>query len=436
MSDTPFQSRAVSPVQSLRGEVSVPGDKSISHRSIMLGALAEGTTRVSGFLMGEDNLSTWKIFQAMGVTIRQTGPDALEIDGVGLDGLVEPGDVLDCGNSGTTMRLMCGLLAGQNFFSVLSGDKYLRRRPMKRVVTPLAGMGARIWGRDGGERAPLAIQGGSLKPITYASPVASAQVKSAILLAGLSVEGVTRVTEPHLSRDHSERMLTCFGADVRSFSGGVSMIGRPRLLAQEVIVPGDISSAAFFMVAGLVTPGAELTIRNVGINPTRCGIIDILTAMGGQLELIETREQSGEPVADVVVRHSRLRGIEICGDMVPRAIDEFPVISVAAALAEGTTTIRDAEELRVKETDRIAAMVSELGKLGAHVEARPDGMVITGVEQLNGGTVSSHGDHRIAMSLAIAALSARGEVTIEDAGCTETSFPGFWQLLENIRGLS
>lgn len=436
MSDTPFQSRAVSPVQSLRGEVSVPGDKSISHRSIMLGALAEGTTRVSGFLMGEDNLSTWKIFQAMGVTIRQTGPDALEIDGVGLDGLVEPGDVLDCGNSGTTMRLMCGLLAGQNFFSVLSGDKYLRRRPMKRVVTPLAGMGARIWGRDGGERAPLAIQGGSLKPITYASPVASAQVKSAILLAGLSVEGVTRVTEPHLSRDHSERMLTCFGADVRSFSGGVSMIGRPRLLAQEVIVPGDISSAAFFMVAGLVTPGAELTIRNVGINPTRSGIIDILTAMGGQLELIETREQSGEPVADVVVRHSRLRGIEICGDMVPRAIDEFPVISVAAALAEGTTTIRDAEELRVKETDRIAAMVSELGKLGAHVEARPDGMVITGVEQLNGGTVSSHGDHRIAMSLAIAALSARGEVTIEDAGCTETSFPGFWQLLENIRGLS
>lgn len=433
MSDTPFQTRTVSPAKSLRGELHVPGDKSISHRSIMLGSLAEGTTRVSGFLMGEDNLSTWKIFEAMGVSIRQTGPDALEIDGVGLDGLAEPQNVLDCGNSGTTMRLMCGLLAGQNFFSVLTGDQYLRRRPMKRVVTPLAGMGARIWGRNGGERAPLAIQGGSLKPITYASPVASAQVKSAILLAGLSVAGETRVTEPHLSRDHSERMLACFGADVRPFAGGVSLVGRPRLVAQEVVVPGDISSAAFFMVAGLVTPGAEFTIRNVGINPTRSGVIDILTAMGGQLELLDIREQSGEPVADVLVRHSRLKGIDIGGDMVPRAIDEFPVISVAAALAEGTTTIRDAEELRVKETDRIAAMVSELGKLGAQVEARPDGMVITGVEQLNSGEVSSHGDHRIAMSMAIAALSARGNVKIEDVACTETSFPGFWQLLDTIR---
>ncbi|MBE0576075.1 MAG: 3-phosphoshikimate 1-carboxyvinyltransferase [Desulfuromonadales bacterium] len=432
MSDNPSKTRTVSPVNHLRGEISVPGDKSISHRSIMLGSLADGTTRVSGFLMGEDNLSTWKIFQAMGVTIRQTGSDTLEIDGVGLDGLAEPADVLDCGNSGTTMRLMCGLLAGQDFFSVLTGDKYLRRRPMKRVVTPLIGMGARIWGRDGGERAPLAIQGGSLKPISYASPVSSAQVKSAVLLAGLSVAGETRVTEPHLSRDHSERMLTCFGADVRPFAGGVSLIGRPHLAAQDVMVPGDISSAAFFMVAGLITPGAELTIRNVGINPTRSGIIDILTAMGGQLELHDIREQSGEPVADVLVRHSRLKGIEIDGDMVPRAIDEFPVISVAAALAEGTTTIRDAAELRVKETDRIAAMVSELGKLGAQIEALPDGMVITGVEQLRMGTVSSHGDHRIAMSLAVAALSARGEVTIEDTACTETSFPGFWELLENI----
>ena len=434
MTNNPSQTRTVAPAKSLRGEVSVPGDKSISHRSIMLGSLAEGTTRVSGFLMGEDNLSTWKAFEAMGVAIRQTGSDALEIEGVGLDGLAEPGDVLDCGNSGTTMRLMSGLMAGQNFFSVLTGDKYLRRRPMKRVVTPLAAMGARIWGRDGGERAPLAIQGGSLHPITYASPVASAQVKSAVLLAGLSVEGETRVTEPHLSRDHSERMLSCFGAEVRPFEGGVSLVGRPHLMAQEVIVPGDISSAAFFMVAGLVTPGAELTIRNVGINPTRSGIIDILIAMGGDLELLNIREQSGEPVADVLVRHSNLKGIEISGDMVPRAIDEFPVISVAAALAEGITTIRDAEELRVKETDRIAAMVSELGKLGAQVEARPDGMVITGVEQLNAGKVSSHGDHRIAMSMAIAALSARGEVTIEDAACTETSFPGFWELLTKISG--
>jgi len=429
MNSNQSKTRTVAPVKALRGEVSVPGDKSISHRSIMFGSLAEGTTRVNGFLMGEDNLSTWKAFESMGVTISQTGIDALEIKGVGLNGLKEPGDVLDCGNSGTTMRLMSGLLAGQNFFSVLTGDKYLRKRPMKRVVTPLAAMGAQIWGRDGGERAPLAIQGGALTPTTYASPVSSAQVKSAVLLAGLSVDGETTVTEPHLSRDHSERMLSCFGAEVRPFEGGVSMTGRPRLLGQEVVVPGDVSSAAFFMVAGLITQGAELLIRNVGINPTRSGIIDILVAMGGQMEMLDIREQSGEPVADVLVRHSQLKGIEICGDMVPRAIDEFPVISVAAALAEGTTTIRDAEELRVKETDRIDAMVSELGKLGGQVEGRPDGMVIAGVEQLNGGTVTSHGDHRIAMSLAVAALSARGSVTIEDAACTETSFPGFWDLL-------
>ena len=432
MNSNQSQTRTISPVNSLRGEVSVPGDKSISHRSIMFGSLAEGTTRVSGFLMGEDNLSTWKAFESMGVTISQTGTDALEIKGVGLDGLKEPGDVLDCGNSGTTMRLMSGLLAGQNFFSVLTGDKYLRKRPMKRVVTPLAAMGAQIWGRNGGERAPLAIQGGALAATTYASPVSSAQVKSAVLLAGLSVDGETTVTEPHLSRDHSERMLSCFGADVRPFEGGVSLTGRPRLIAQDVIVPGDVSSAAFFMVAGLITPGAELVIRNVGINPTRSGIIDILVAMGGQLELLDIREQSGEPVADVLVRHSQLKGIEISGDMVPRAIDEFPVISVAAALAEGTTIIRDAEELRVKETDRIDAMVSELGKLGGQVEGRPDGMVITGVEQLNGGTVTSHGDHRIAMSMAVAALSANARVTIEDAACTETSFPGFWDLLQKF----
>lgn len=429
MNSNQSQTRTVAPIKTLRGEVSVPGDKSISHRSIMFGSLAEGTTRISGFLMGEDNLSTWKAFESMGVTISQTGIDALEIKGVGLNGLKEPGDVLDCGNSGTTMRLMTGLLAGQNFFSVLTGDKYLRKRPMKRVVTPLAAMGAQIWGRDGGEKAPLAIQGGALTPTTYASPVSSAQVKSAVLLAGLSVDGETTVTEPHLSRDHSERMLSCFGAEVRPFEGGVSLTGRPRLLGQKVVVPGDVSSAAFFMVAGLITPGAELLIRNVGINPTRSGIIDILVAMGGQMEMLDIREQSGEPVADVLVRHSQLKGIEICGDMVPRAIDEFPVISVAAALAEGTTTIRDAEELRVKETDRIDAMVSELGKLGGQVEGRPDGMVITGVEQLNGGTVTSHGDHRIAMSLAVAALSARDSVTIQDAACTETSFPGFWDLL-------
>ncbi len=425
--------RILHPARSLRGEILTPGDKSISHRSIMFGSLAEGTTRVSGFLTGEDNLSTLKAFQAMGITVRQAAPGELEIEGRGLDGLQEPADVLDCGNSGTTMRLMSGLLAGQKFFSVLTGDQYLRRRPMKRVVGPLSSMGARIWGRRGGELAPLAIHGAALCPLSYDSPIASAQVKSAILLAGLYAEGETTVREPHLSRDHSERMLTWFGADVRPFPGGVTVIGRPRLKARDMHVPGDISSATFFLVAGLITPGAELLVKNVGLNPTRSGAIDILRAMGGKLELLNEREQSGEPVADILVRHSRLKGIEIGGEVVPRAIDEFPVLSVAAALAEGTTTIRDAEELRVKETDRIAAIASELTKLDADITPTPDGMIINGRERLWGGEVSSHGDHRIAMSCAIASLAAAGPVTISDTACTETSFPGFWALLEQIR---
>jgi len=294
-------------------------------------------------------------------------------------------------------------------------------------------MGARIWGRRGGELAPLAIQGSQLNPISYVSPLASAQVKSAVLLAGLYAEGETTVREPHLSRDHSERMLTWFGAAVRPFPGGVTIAGRPQLVARDMLIPGDISSATFFLVAGLITPGAELLIRNVGLNPSRSGAIEILRAMGGKLELLDEREQSGEPVADIVVRHSRLRGIEIGGEVVPRAIDEFPVLSVAAALAEGTTTIRDAEELRVKETDRIAAMASELSKLGAAVEPTADGMIIHGCEQLQGGVVTSHGDHRIAMSCAIASLVASGPVTIGDTACTETSFPGFWELLESVR---
>lgn len=425
--------RTIQPALTLRGEIVTPGDKSISHRSIMFGALAEGTTRVKGFLTGEDNLSTLKAFQAMGIAIRQAAPGELEIEGRGLDGLQEPADVLDCGNSGTTMRLMSGLLSGQRFFSVLTGDQYLRKRPMKRVVAPLTAMGARIWGRRGGELAPLAIQGGSLQAINYDSPIASAQVKSAVLLAGLYADGETTVREPHLSRDHSERMLRWFGADVRPFAGGVTVAGRPRLVARDMYVPGDISSATFFLVAALITPGAELLVRNVGLNPSRSGSIDILRAMGGELELLNEREQSGEPVADILVRHSRLKGIEIGGDVVPRAIDEFPVLSVAAALAEGTTVIRDAEELRVKETDRIAAMASELGKLGAAVEPTPDGMIITGRERLQGGAVTSHGDHRIAMSCAVAALAAAGPVAIADTACTETSFPGFWELLESVR---
>jgi 3-phosphoshikimate 1-carboxyvinyltransferase len=428
------QTRTVHPAAGMRGEIVVPGDKSISHRSIMLGSLAEGTTMVRGFLHGEDNHATLKAFRAMGVEIEELADGVLRIEGKGLDGLDEPADVIDCGNSGTTIRLMTGLLAGQAFFSVLTGDRYLRKRPMKRVVGPLAAMGARIWGRRGGELAPLAIQGGGLKATAYASPIASAQVKSALLLAGLYAEGETTVREPHLSRDHSERMLSYFGADVRPFPGGVSLTGRPRLTGREVQVPGDISSAAFFMVAALITPGSELLIRNVGVNPTRSGIIDILRAMGGSLELLNEREVSGEPVADVLVRSSALRGIEIGGEVVPRAIDEFPVVSVAATFAEGTTVIRDAHELRVKETDRIAAMTAELSRLGGKVEAREDGMVIEGVESLAGGEVTSHGDHRIAMSMAVAALRAAAPVTIDDTECTATSFPNFWELLGQVSG--
>jgi len=426
------QSRTVRPVSGVRGDIAVPGDKSISHRSIMLGSLAEGTTVVQGFLHGEDNHATLKAFRAMGVAIEELPGGVLRIEGKGLDGLAEPADVIDCGNSGTTIRLMTGLLAGQSFFSVLTGDRYLRKRPMRRVVGPLATMDARIWGRRGGELAPLAIQGGGLRATSYESPIASAQVKSALLLAGLYAEGETTVREPHLSRDHSERMLAYFGADVRPFAGGVSVVGRPRLVGREVHVPGDISSAAFFMVAALITPGSELLIRNVGVNPTRSGVIDILRAMGGSLELQNERQVSGEPVADILVRSSRLKGIEIGGEVVPRAIDEFPVVSVAAAFAEGTTIIRDAQELRVKETDRIAAMTAELGRLGGRVEATEDGMVIAGIEHLKGGNVTSHGDHRIAMSLAVAALRAQGAVEIEDTECTATSFPNFWELLTQV----
>ena len=427
------ETRIVTSSAPLRGEMTVPGDKSISHRSIMLGSLALGTTVVRGFLHGEDNHSTLRAFRAMGIEISEEENGVIVIAGKGLDGLQEPGDVLDCGNSGTTIRLMSGLLAGQKFFSVVTGDRYLRKRPMKRVVTPLTQMGARIWGRGGGDLAPLAFQGGELTPIDYTSLISSAQVKSAILLAGLSCDGTTTVREPHLSRDHSERMLSYFGADIRPFAGGVSLVGRPRLEGREVVVPGDISSAAFFIVAALIVPGSELLIRNVGVNPTRSGIIDILRAMGGNIELLDERTVSGEPVADLLVRASSLHGIEIGGAVVPRAIDEFPVISVAAACASGQTIIRDAKELRVKETDRIAAMVTEMSKLGAILEGTPDGMIIAGGAQLHGAAVESFGDHRIAMSCAIAALQSGSAVTIHDTGCTATSFPNFWKLLESVR---
>ncbi|WP_370552082.1 3-phosphoshikimate 1-carboxyvinyltransferase [Geobacter sp. SVR] len=421
----------IKPTSRVRGEICVPGDKSISHRSIMLGAIANGVTTVQGFLRGEDNMATMKAFRAMGVTIDDDG-QIITIHGKGLRGLSEPSDVIDCGNSGTTIRLITGLLAGQSFFSVVTGDQYLRKRPMKRVVEPLSLMGATISGRAKGSLAPLAISGGALKGIRYQSPVSSAQIKSALMLAGLYAEGETTVLEPSLSRDHSERMFRLFGASVDSFDGGVTVRGGSELQAREVVVPGDISSAAFFIVAALITPGAELLIRNVGVNPTRTGVIDILTAMGGSIELLDQREVSGEAVADLLVRSSHLKGIEIAGSVVPRAIDEFPAICVAAACAEGTTTLRDARELRVKETDRIAAMAVNLRRLGVQVEECEDGMDIEGVERLGGGMVESFGDHRIAMSFSIAALVSDGGITIDDIDCVATSFPTFYPLLETV----
>jgi 3-phosphoshikimate 1-carboxyvinyltransferase len=425
------QTYSIKPAKSVQGEITVPGDKSISHRSIMLASIAQGVTSVRGFLRGEDNISTLNAFRAMGVAVADDG-ETLRIEGKGLHGLTEPSDLLDCGNSGTSMRLITGLLAGQRFFSVLTGDRYLRNRPMKRVIEPLGRMGAAIFGRAGGDRAPLAIVGKELTGIDYASPVASAQVKSAILLAGLYAAGETTVTEPHLSRDHSERMLRYFGADIETLPAGARVRGGRELRGGDITVPGDISSAAFFMVAALIVPGSELLIRGVGINPTRTGIIDILTAMGGSLELLDCRELSGEPVADILVRSSRLRGIEIGGDLVPRAIDEFPVLCVAASLAEGRTIVREARELRVKETDRIAAMAANLRKAGVTVVETDDGMEIEGRESLKGGEYESFGDHRIAMSMLVAGLVAAGDITVSDVECIATSFPNFMELLARV----
>lgn len=424
--------QSISPAKSVRGEISVPGDKSISHRSIMLASLAGGVSRITNFLRGEDNYSTMAAFRSMGVAIEDDGK-TVTVHGAGLHGLKEPDDVLDCGNSGTTIRLMTGLLAGQKFFSVLTGDRYLRRRPMRRVTEPLAMMGASIVGRGNGTLVPLAITGSPLHGISYGSPIASAQVKSSLMLAGLYAEGETRISEPSLSRDHSERMFRYFGVSLETSGNMVKLCGGQELTGRDINVPGDISSAAFFMVAALIVPGSELLIRNVGINPTRTGVLDILRLMGADIVELDPREVSGEPVADLLVRYSSLKGIDISGDLVTRAIDEFPVISVAAALAEGVTTIRDARELRVKETDRISAMAANLRLVGAgNIEETEDGMVIKGVEELSGGPVSSFGDHRIAMSLSVAALACKASVVVDDVSCVSTSFPGFFDLLQKV----
>jgi len=422
----------IQPSQGLHGEITLPGDKSISHRSVLLSAIAEGDTHISGFLTGEDTQNTAKAMQALGIEIEGLGTDSLVVHGKGLDGLAEPSSVLDLGNSGTGMRLLAGLLAGQDFFSVLTGDRFLRKRPMARIVEPLRRMGAKIDGRSGGKLAPLAIRGGgkNLCSLQYDSPVASAQVKSAVLLAGLYAEGETRVSEPSKSRDHTERMLRFFGVEVSEQGNAVTVRGRRPLRAKVPLeIPSDISSAAFFMVAASVVPGSDLLIRNVGVNPTRTGIVDILLSMGADIMLQNLREQAGEPTADVRVRHRKLHGVQIGGDMIPRAIDEIPVLAVAASYAEGKTIIRDAAELRVKESDRIATMAAELRKMGAIVDEFPDGMELMGGDGLTGAVCDSHGDHRIAMSVAVAGLAAKNETIIRDTEWIDTSFPGFERLL-------
>jgi len=423
---------------SLRGTVGVPGDKSISHRALLFGAIAEGETRIQGLLPAEDPLSTAACLRAMGVEVSpiQAGGE-VTVQGVGLDGFQEPAEVLDCGNSGTTMRLMLGLLAGRtDRHFVLSGDASLRGRPMRRVGAPLAQMGAVIHGRKQGNFAPLAVLGQPLRGTTIRTPVASAQVKSAILLAGLTASGPTTVIEPAQSRDHSERMLRAFGAQLDVGGPGlteVTLTPGSSLRGQTVVVPGDISSAAFWLVAAAITPGAELTVRNVGLNPSRTGILAVLEQMGAQITVLNPREVAGEPVGDLQVSHGPLQAFEIGGELIPRLVDEIPVLAVAACCAEGVSRIRDASELRVKETDRLAVMARQLGAMGARIEEWEDGLTITGVTALRGAAVDSETDHRVAMSLAVASLVAEGTTSLDRPEAAAVSYPGFWDDLQRLR---
>ncbi|MDH5471259.1 MAG: 3-phosphoshikimate 1-carboxyvinyltransferase [Gammaproteobacteria bacterium] len=416
----------------LKGSLRVPGDKSISHRSIMFGALADGTSHVTGFLQGEDSLNTLRAFRAMGVTIEGPSSDGnVVIHGVGINGLKQPDKALDVGNSGTSMRLMSGLLAGQSFDVVLSGDRSLSKRPMKRVTDPLALMGANVETEDNG-RPPLKIKGGSLlKGIHYDMPMASAQVKSCLLLAGMYAQGQTCVTEPAPTRDHTERMLTAFGYPVIRNGDTICIQGGGRLTACDIDVPADISSAAFFIVAASIAKGSDLTLLHVGINPTRTGIIDIMKLMGADIELLNMREVGGEPVADIRIRSRQLKGAEIPESLVPLAIDEFPVIFVAAACAEGKTIISGAEELRVKESDRIQVMADGLQALGVDAQPTEDGMIIQG-GLIQGGKVHARDDHRIAMAFTMAALRSQGDIHIEDCVNVNTSFPDFVALANSV----
>lgn len=419
----------------LKGEIEIPGDKSISHRAIMFGSLAKGTTEVTHFLQGADCLSTISCFQKLGIEIENT-QEKIIIHGKGLQGLSVPTDILDCGNSGTTTRLISGILSGQNFTSTLTGDASIQKRPMKRIMDPLRQMGADITSVHDNNCAPLMIKGSNLHGIHYHSPIASAQVKSSILLAGLYAEGETRVTEPYISRNHSEIMLSHFGADVRTEGTTAILLPNPILEGQKIAVPGDISSAAYFIAAGLLVPGSEILLKNVGINPTRDGILRVAKEMGGEIELLNTNTDNGEPTADLLVKFSALHGITIGGEIIPTLIDEIPIIAIMAAFARGTTVIKDAAELKVKESNRIQVMVDNLKAMGADIESTDDGMIIHGGKDLHGAIIDSHMDHRIAMSFAIASLLADGHMTILDKNCVDISFPTFYQDLNGLAGNS
>ena len=419
----------IQPITSMQGTIEVPADKSISHRAVMFGSLALGTTHITNFLMGADCLSTISCFRKLGIDIEINGSD-VTVHGKGLHGLKASDEILDCGNSGTTVRLISGILSGQDFETTLTGDASIQKRPMKRVTLPLSQMGATIEAKDD-NFCPLHIKPHSLKGITYESPVASAQVKSAILLAGLYADSPTTVIEPFVSRDHTERMLEALGATIKREGTKVTIMPCDELHAIPIVVPGDISSAAFFMVAGLITPNSDVIIKNVGVNPTRRGILDVLLEMGGDITPFNEQIVGGEPVCDLRVRSSNLHATTIGGSIIPTLIDEIPALAVAAAFATGTTVIKDAKELRVKESDRIETLYTELTKMGAKITPQPDGMIIEGGTPLKGAVLESYHDHRIAMALTIAACNASSESSLEHPECVSISFPNFFDLLKS-----
>lgn len=417
--------------RSLRGEIQIPGDKSISHRGIMLGALARGTTKITNFLQGADCLSTIRCFRQMGIEVENSCKEVL-VHGKGLHGLSAPQQILDAGNSGTTVRLLSGILAAQNFPSTITGDASIQKRPMKRVMDPLTQMGACIESQNQNGCAPLDIRGTHLKGIHYQSPVSSAQVKSCVLLAGLYADQKTSVTEPTVSRDHSERMLSYLGAEVTVQGTTVAIEPEPELNARDIQVPGDISSAAYFIAAGLLVPGSQILIKNVGINPTRSGILKVCRAMGADIQYLNEKSGCWEPSADLLVTYSPLKGTVIEGDIIPTLIDELPIIAVMAAFAQGETIIRNAEELRVKESDRIQTVTDNLSAMGADITAAPDGMSIRGGQPLTGASIRTCKDHRIAMSFAVAGMAAEGVTSLDDAQCVAISYPQFFDDLQRL----